>query len=191
MKTTRALVRFIIVSLMAAMAMAGCSALEETVQTAAPQPPAPKKVVQRELGSLWSEDSMWNHVYTAASARVVGDIISIRLDDAFQNRVAKLKPESRNEDAQSAAAPKSTGDIVLRGTIEEVGARGVYRISASDTLRMGNWEPYLVLKGRVRDRDISAVDEVNVASVVDLGFELLRNPPVAGDAVKGESNVSW
>jgi flagellar basal body L-ring protein FlgH len=178
---------------MAVMAMAGCSTLEEVEQAALPPPLPQKKIVQRELGSLWSEDSMWNHVYTAASARVVGDIISIRLDEAFQNRVAKLKPESRNEEAAAAGAatPKSAGDIVLRGTIEDVGARGVYRISASDTLRMGNWEPYLILKGRVRDRDINAVDEVSVASVVDLGFELLRNPPVAGDAVKGENHVSW
>lgn len=177
--------------MMAALALAGCSTLEEVVQTAPPQPVVPKKTVHRELGSLWSEDSMWNHVYTAASARVVGDIISIRLDEAFQNRVAKLKPESRAEEVPGAVAAKAAGDIVLRGTIEEVGARGVYRISASDTLRMGDWEPYLVLKGRVRDRDISAVDEVNVASVVDLGFELLRNPPASGDAIKGESNVSW
>jgi flagellar basal body L-ring protein FlgH len=199
-----AILNFLLMAALAMGALAGCAALEEA-PVVVPKPVVTvKKPAARELGSLWSEDSMWNHVYTAAAARVVGDIVSIRLDEAFQKRLLRLKPESGNRStaSETGSAPGASGavdpnagattsELVLRGTIDEVGPRGIYKISATDTLRMGNWEPYIVIKGRVRDRDINVADEVQVANVVDLGLEVLRNPPLTDEQAKGAENVSW
>ncbi len=204
------LFRLAVLTLLAAGAFAGCSTIQEMT---APEPPkitkvAPRKPATRELGSLWSEDSMWNHVYTSSAARVVGDIITVRLDEAFKGRLARLKEGGETEavakeagkgaeralastsDALSSMGDKvNLNDLVLRGSIEELGQRGVYRITAQDTLRMGGWEPYIVLKGRVRDRDIDGNDEIRIADIVDLSFELLNNPPDMGG--RKDSNVSW
>jgi len=203
--TVKEWVRFVLLSALAAGALTGCSSLEEGGEAkVAPAPVVTRKPAPRELGALWSEDSSWNSVYTASSARVVGDIVTIRLDDAFKNRIARMRggeeETKKAEEKKEPGAPPvttppeekiATGDISMRATIQEVGTRGVYRIVAQDTLRLGQWEPYIVIKGRVRDRDIAANDEVKVADVVDMNIDLLGSPPGAGDTGRSKSDVSW
>jgi flagellar basal body L-ring protein FlgH len=46
----------------------------------------PKKI-QRELGSLWSEDSSWNQMYSPTQTRAPGDIVTIKLDKKFMARL--------------------------------------------------------------------------------------------------------
>jgi flagellar basal body L-ring protein FlgH len=206
------LIQFFLLSFFVAGAMAGCATLEET-QTPKPLVAATaptKKPASRELGTLWSEDSMWNHIYMATSARVVGDIITIHLDERFRNRVLAFRevptetegqaakpPEravaSEGAPAASSAASKSAAppkaDLVVRGKIEEVGPRGVYRISASDNLDIEGWEPYITLQGRVRDKDIDENDGVQIGNIVELNFDVLRNSP--STTSQGVTDVSW
>ncbi len=204
----RNLIQFALLTAFIAGALSGCAALEEpeTPRPLAAQPPVAKKPAPRELGTLWSDDSMWNHVYTATSARVVGDIITIHLDDRFKSRILAYRepvPESAPKsgtperavasDPAPAATPTDksvASDLVVRGVIEEVGPRGIYRISAGDNVEISGWEPYVVVKGRVRDRDISASDEVKIGDIVDLNLDVLKAPPVPGDS-QGVENVSW
>jgi flagellar basal body L-ring protein FlgH len=194
----------------AAGALAGCAVMDELTEKEKPftPPVTQRKPAPRELGALWSEDSMWNHVYTSSTARVIGDIITIKLDEGFKTRLMKAREGQVDEPPKvaqekvdrtlagatdklglSAEDKISVSDLMLRGSIEEVGQRGVYRISAGDTLRLAGWEPYVVVKGRVRDRDIDGNDEIRIGDIVDLSFEILNNPPVAG--VKRAENVSW
>lgn len=180
--------RFAVLTLLAVGALAGCSTFEvapaaQPVVTA----PAPRKPATHEIGSLWSDDSAWNHVYAAAAARMPGDIVTVRLDDAFRKRVARFK-EGGNETADRGLAGDT--DLSMKASIEEVGPRGVYRIIAADNLRMGDWEPFVTLRGRVRDKDISSNDEILIANVVDLGFDVRNNAPT-GDEEKGAQDVSW
>lgn len=201
------IVRFAILAAFAAFALAGCSVLDEMTeqQPPKPMPVAERKASPRELGSLWSDDSMWNYVYTNAAARVVGDIITIRVDENFRKRVAQLRDGGDQQaDTSSEAAPRggepgpttsvdsrNVPDTLMRGSIEQVGTRGVYRITASDTLRLERWEPFVVIKGRVRDRDIDTNDEIRISDIVDLSFEVLKTPPIEGEGGKGLSYVTW
>jgi flagellar basal body L-ring protein FlgH len=212
------LIRFALLCLLAAGALAGCSTFESVTEIKSPPPtptpaPAPvRKVATHELGSLWSEDSLWNHMYTSAAARVTGDMITIKVDDALRKRInafklvdpkeiAKAKEaaekaasEGKGNRAPAAVAPKeeNLGPLVLKGNIEEVGQRGVYRIQVVDSLRLGDWEPYITLKGRVRDRDISITDEIEVASIADMTLEVTNGPPSAiPTEEERQKNVSW
>jgi len=46
----------------------------------------PKKM-QRELGSLWSDDSHWNQMYSPTQTRAPGDIVTIKIDKKFMTRL--------------------------------------------------------------------------------------------------------
>lgn len=196
----RTIIQSVLLAAFIAGAMAGCAVLEEpeTPKAIVATPAPSKKIPPRELGSLWSEDSMWNHVYTATSARVVGDIITIHLDEKFKTRVLAYRDPVESEEktkqperavASESAEGKKT-NLMVRGTIEEVGPRGVYRVAAANNVELDGWEPFIVVKGRVRDRDISTNDEVQITDIVDLSFDVLKAPPVQGGS-QGAGDVSW
>ncbi len=198
MKSIREFVRVALLSAFVFAALAGCAVMDEIKDAkTAPAPIVKRAPAPKELGALWSEDSMWNHVYTAAAARVTGDIITIRIDDSFKTRIARMSDreiesgdKKEGDRAPAAATDTPPGEMVIRGSIEEVGARGIYRIAAGDVLRMGKWEPYIIVKGRVRDRDIDGNDEVKVADIVDLTLEVSNSAP-SKDQAGGSNHVSW
>jgi flagellar basal body L-ring protein FlgH len=192
----KVVIRVMVLTLLAVGALAGCAEMPEIAHAPPPAPTPEKKAAPRELGSLWSDDSKWNYVYAAGAARVPGDIVTLRLDDTFKRRVARFKDggvgASDDKADRSIASTGPNNDIAtIKGKIEEVGTRGIYRVSAQDSLRYGEWEPYVVLKGRVKDRDISANDEIEVASLVDLDIEVINSAPGQGDTRRGNDNVSW
>jgi flagellar basal body L-ring protein FlgH len=212
---TKDLIRFAVLCLLAVGALAGCAGLEQVTEVKpAPVAPVARKIAAKELGSLWSEDSLWNHMYSASAARVTGDMITIKLDESFRKRIATYKVVDEKEAvkakeaaekaasetkgdrkpaAVAAVPPKEegpTGPLILKGNIEEVGQRGVYRIVASDSLQLGDWEPNIILKGRVRDRDITVNDEIEVASIAELTLEVSTGAPVVSDEER-RKNVSW
>lgn len=64
--------------------------------------PAPKPVT-REPGSLWSEDSKWNTIFTAAPAHSLGDIVTVKFDPAMKEKVismtdVQLPPREEDKD---------------------------------------------------------------------------------------------
>jgi flagellar basal body L-ring protein FlgH len=75
--------------------LGGCSWFTPSKNEVEIQPPPkvthypqqkPKKI-QRELGSLWSEDSSWNQMYSPTQTRAPGDIVTIKLDKKFMARL--------------------------------------------------------------------------------------------------------
>lgn len=75
--------------------LSGCSWFSPSKSTVEIEPPPkvthalrqkPRKS-QRELGSLWSEDSTWNQMYSPTQTRVPGDIVTIKLDKKFMARL--------------------------------------------------------------------------------------------------------
>lgn len=57
------------------------------------------KQIKRELGSLWSEDSSWNQIYSPTQTRSPGDIITVKLDKKFISKLelAVKRPELEEE----------------------------------------------------------------------------------------------
>ena len=75
----------------------GCSWFSKNREDAVELPPPrilqsvqAKKMAKHEVGSLWSEDSKWNDVYSPTTTRQPGDIITIRVTDSLKSRVAQL-----------------------------------------------------------------------------------------------------
>lgn len=63
----------------------------------------PKKL-QRELGSLWSDDSHWNQMYSPTQTRAPGDIVSIKIDKKFLSRLEQAIQRPPEEPELTAAS---------------------------------------------------------------------------------------
>ncbi len=106
------LLRALILSLLLGLTLVGCGSIP--APQVASNPPAQKiepHTIQRpsrQPGSLWSEDSKWNGIYSETPSRVIGDIITIRLGDSLRARIA-TKMESllpKKEEKKDAKAPE-------------------------------------------------------------------------------------
>ena len=94
--------------------LSGCSWFNTTKNEVEIQPP-PKvthvakqkpKRIKRELGSLWSEDSSWNQMYSPTQTRTAGDIVTIKLDKKFMSRMEQairrpVSEEVKGEDKEN------------------------------------------------------------------------------------------
>jgi len=81
--------------------MLACSS-EPVIQPVSLKPrtlPAPKiQEPKREPGSLWSELSKWNEIYTPRANRGLGDVLLVKLGDRFRNyAVSKFPPPTEAE----------------------------------------------------------------------------------------------
>ncbi len=61
------------------------------------------KAAKREPGSLWSEDSRWNSIYNASGGRLVGDTISIKVNEPFKDRISMAMNQNRRPEATKTA----------------------------------------------------------------------------------------
>lgn len=181
----------------ASLTLGGCALVQEFETPVALKPPPIEKrtaaPASRALGSLWSEDSPWNDIYSVSVARVVGDLVIVQLDESMKqslkSRVEALyrddtRPEPEPEldangkpIAKKPAPAKDATVAVLRATIREVHPRGVYTIVAADRVRVGENEPYVYLEGQVRDRDIAADETVSSAAIQGIKFDVYTTSP--------------
>lgn len=195
----------------------------ETSQTISsvlpPQPEEPKTV--RSLGSLWTSSSAWNHLYTANASRTEGDLLEIQLTGAVKNRIEGLrkrllKEKYGDEDYQPVKKVDSgviAGDgpaeptkkmVVeplpnsMQAVIKDVGQRGLYKVTAVETVKVGEEETRLYVEGLVRDRDIDADDKFSADSIYGMKIELRPRSAAAAAATAesqkvatGGPNVSW
>ena len=63
------------------------------------------KPAKREPGSLWSEDSKWNDIYSMTPARQAGDVIMIKVENALKAQIARVvaaKTGKKVEDIKAA-----------------------------------------------------------------------------------------
>lgn len=189
----------------------GCALVQEFDPPKFVAPPVvetkPKSSPARELGSLWSETSSWNEIYSVSVARSVGDLVIVRFEEPLKQslkaRVDELfkveapEPEDPPQEdengkrivkAPAPAAKKETFDASLRATIREVHPRGIYTIVAADTLRVGTHEPYVYLEGQIRDRDIAADETISSGSIQGLRFDVYPVSPQRIAAGTGTGN---
>lgn len=145
----------------------------------------------RSLGSLWSNGSSWNHLYSSSASRVAGDLVEIKVGNSLRDRIDGMyramagdrlnePPPMEGEDAEKAKAkakaakPEEKIDVpgMIQGIIREVNGKGIYRIEVSDSIRLGRDEPRIYLQGQVRDRDIDGEDRVSSDSIYGLRLQL-------------------
>ena len=153
------------------------------------------KPAKREPGSLWSEDSRWNTVYSSSSSRMIGDNITLKVNEPFKDRIAMAmnvnkKPEpskvnndsksdSKNESKESsrepasanAATAKKDDTATVEATILEVLPNGSYRVGVNRAFKIGREQPYVVMEGVLREREISSDDSASTDSLMNLKLE--------------------
>lgn len=144
-----------------------CGSKEDVVQNAPPKVEVVTAPIKREPGSLWSENSRWNEIYSLPSTRSVGDVVFIKPTEAFKRVLV-----SRLQSPSPGDAKKTTTDIVkaepqidlenvtFAATIKEVQRRGIYRVSSEQRFTLGQKEKKLLLEGNIRERDIGSDDMV-------------------------------
>lgn len=100
------------------LGISGCSWFAPSKNEVLIQPP-PKvthfpsqkaRKIQRELGSLWSEDSNWNQMYSPTQTRAPGDIVTIKVDKKFLSRLEQAIKRPEPEPASSTEDKKDSKD---------------------------------------------------------------------------------
>lgn len=168
--------------------LSGCSlfSTEESVEVVQGAPPKPvlKKVV-REPGSLWSEDSRWNDLYTVAPSRVLGDMLKIKIQDGLKQRFEKMvaaqkavidnPPVAKIAAVAEGKAPEADPKVAakpeqefLDAVITDVLPRGVFAIAARQIVKAGPVEMRMDLVGNVREKDIGTDDVVPSDAIINL-----------------------
>lgn len=154
-----------------------------------PKPP------KREPGSLWSEDSRWNTVYSSGSSRMVGDPINLKVNEPFKDRISMAmnqnrrsepakgasdnKPDSKNDPKTESREPASTNQAMAKkddtanveATILEVLPNGAYRVGVNRAFKIGREQPYVVLEGVIKEREISSDDSASTDALMNLKLE--------------------
>ena len=166
-----------------------CGMLKPIGESSPTKPNSNLASLKREPGSLWSENSKWNELYSAASGRSVGDGIRVRIGPSLKSRLrlladkdpGKYPPESPPKDnralasvAPPTAAAATTTDedpIYLDVTIKEIQPKSVFRVVTNQTIRFDNREAKLQLEGNVRERDIAMNDTASSDDMFNVAVE--------------------
>ncbi len=175
--------------LLLAILAVGCSSMskeEEKVVVNEP-PPKPKlREVRREPGSLWTEDSRWNDLYSVVPTRILGDIIKIKINESLKGKLARLiEPQktfgsSKESLAQAALETKALGNAdprtkepeadYLDAAITEILPRGVFTVVARQVVRLGTVQTRVELAGNVREKDIAQDDTIQSDTILNLNL---------------------
>jgi flagellar basal body L-ring protein FlgH len=199
--------------------LASCAVLDPQ-EPVAPRPvvhltPPPKITQKRQFGALWSEDSVWNDVYSASAIRAPGDILVVKLDDALKQAIAEkydqlippvedpdpvvVSDTDSNAEQNAAAREKVKRDAekqkelqapkTVRTLVREVRARGGYLVSGSEVVTLGKRKPRVFVQGLIRDKDISTEESVTANQLMDLKWEIaVPNTPRYTASVETEAN---
>jgi len=185
----------VILALLLAAVLGACAGIGTRPE--APRPgvaaiPVPKPA-RRAPGSLWSEDSHWNQMYSESAQRVPGDMLTIRVSDGLKaqmiERIASSRTPEKKEEPQGDKKPAAPSPPVaetkaqpphaepavpksLQATIREILPRGIYTIEASETIRTGNRAAVLKISGRLRERDLDDSDTVSSDALQGLAVDL-------------------
>lgn len=85
--------------------------------------PAPKPP-QREPGSLWSDDSRWNDIYSPTQARYPGDVVTVKISPGLKAKIlaaseAALTQEQKDERVKEKEKEKEKPAKEAKGAKEE------------------------------------------------------------------------
>lgn len=153
------------------------------------------KPAKREPGSLWSEDSRWNNIYSSANARLVGDVINLKVNEPLKDRISMAmnqnrrvenpkntgdakadakndsKGESREPASVNSATAKKDDTSAVEATILEVLPNGAYRVGVNRAFKVGKEQPYVVMEGVIREREIASDDTASSDALMNLKLE--------------------
>jgi flagellar L-ring protein precursor FlgH len=173
------------------------------------------KPAKREPGSLWSEDSRWNSIYNSSAARLVGDTVTVKVNEPFKDRISMAMNQNRRpESAKANNDPKSEGKndsktesrepasanqtmakkddtAAVEATILEVLPNGAYRVGVNRAFKIGKEQPYVVLEGVLREREIASDDTVSSDALMNLKLETFDEQKHAfqQDSKKAQENT--
>jgi flagellar basal body L-ring protein FlgH len=167
--------------------------------------PKPSK---REPGALWSEDSRWNNIYSSANARLVGDVINLKVNEPLKDRISMAmnqnrrvenpkntgeakadakndpKGESREPASVNSATAKKDDTPAVEATILEVLPNGAYRVGVNRAFKVGREQPYVVMEGVIREKEIGSDDSASSDALMNLKLETFDEQKHAFNADK-------
>jgi hypothetical protein len=164
--------------------LASCSSPERPVAEA-PKPvellPAPK-VDPREPGSLWSDSSRWNEIFTPAATRSVGESLSLKLGRILKEQIIAQEPtelKEQREQKKEAHIPQrnlSSGvgliipadSVKLEAVVEDILPHQILRVSFNKAVKIEGQEPLVSLEGMVRERDIAEDNSVSTDALFNV-----------------------
>lgn len=153
------------------------------------------KPAKREPGSLWSDDSRWNTIYSSSNSRLVGDMLTLKVNEPLKDRIAMAmnqnrrpeanktgsdtktdskdanKAESREPASANAAMAKKDDTSQVEATILEVLPNGAYRVGVNRAFKVGREQPYVVLEGVIREKEIGSDDSASTDALMNLKLE--------------------
>jgi flagellar basal body L-ring protein FlgH len=179
--------RVVLLSLLPMIFVGGCSWTPKPVEDALqpPAPPAPEKPkAPHELGSLWSVDSRWNDIYSAAPTRQVGDVLIVKLTDAMRDQVLAVFPlepaKPEDKDTKKKEAPQNevreheNDTKSIEVVIKDVLPRNVFHVTGTATIRIGPKLGVIAVDAKVHEKDIAADDSVNADSLFGSKLEAVE-----------------
>lgn len=130
---------------------------------------APEPEPTREPGSLWSERSSWNRIFSYRTFRKAGDTVTIRPTETLRGKISERLFETLESDRQLST---SFDDKQMVATIRDVSADGLYKIVANQVVRVGQQYQEVNVEGKVREKDISPDDSVLSDFIHEMKLEL-------------------
>lgn len=166
-----------------------------------PVPPPAPKVIRREPGSLWSEESRWNEIYTVAASRQAGEVLQMKISDAFRAKIlAQIPPlpvkeeaksdskkDSKNKKDKKEAEPaeaKATTPVAeakpetktIEVTIQDVLPRGAYNVFSSQMMTFNNRDVLVTAQGNLREKDITNDPSTTTDALFNTQLDVVVKP---------------
>jgi flagellar basal body L-ring protein FlgH len=180
-------IKFFILFVIAVVSLSSCSIFggEKTAEVVPPPKPEDKKVeappapkIKMEPGSIWSETSRWNELFTESNSRNIGDVVFIKPSDQFKALLSG-KPDRITQSASDYvnAAARESNQIVVR--IKEILPQGVYIVEGDQTLKVRGRVQKISVAGKIRERDIATDDTAPSEAIFDMNLEVNGQDPDA------------
>lgn len=125
-----------------------------------------KKAINREPGSIWTEASHWNQVFTDIVPRKSGDLLRIKYTDTFRDlMMRRLKKDLAKGKLESAM---DETDLAVQ--ISDVFVNGTYNVSGDRTIRFSGDQVRLKVNATIREKDLKANDTVTWDELYNLNW---------------------
>lgn len=156
------------ISLLVVGLIIGCASIKLNEKPADKIISTEKTVILREPGSIWSETSGWNNVFSGVLPRNSGDMIRVHYTDTFREQMTKrLK-----RDLPKAKWESAMDESDLAAQVSEVHAGGLYTISAAREIRFAEDRVRIKMSATVREKDILADDSVTWDQLFNLNWSI-------------------
>ena len=139
----------------------------------------------RTPGSLWSEGSYVNGIYSAVSIHEPGDVIFVRPSQRLKNRIALLsgempmkvvKVDKKAKDKKTKKKKKiQSAPNIIAATVRRKHGRGVLTIQGNRTVFVDGKQKKLRIRGKVREKDLDEKDFVSSDVIFELNVAFAKD----------------